>query len=223
MENQNTFILNFLKDIAANNNRDWMAANKPRYEMAKALFASETAELIGGISDFAPEVGHLQPKDCIFRFNRDTRFSKDKAPYKRHFGTVIAPNGGRKSKLGCYYLHLQPGNQSMVGIGIYGPEPEDLKRLRLLINNNSEEFIDIINQPEFKNTFGNLDVFDTLIRVPAGFAKESPVAEYLKFKHYIASKTFSDKEICASDFTEKILELCETGTPLNRFLNMAFE
>lgn len=102
-------IFNFLRDIAANNNRPWFQEHKAEYEKAKAEFEKGVEEAINTISKFDPSISHLTVKDCCYRFYRDTRFSLDKSPYKRHFGAYISAHG-KKSLHGGYYIHLQPGH-----------------------------------------------------------------------------------------------------------------
>lgn len=102
-------ILNYLRQIAANNNREWFQANRAEYEIVRKDFHQGVAQAIAAISAFDDEIAHLQVKDCVYRFNRDTRFSPDKSPYKRHLGAYICMKG-RKALRGGYYIHLEPGN-----------------------------------------------------------------------------------------------------------------
>ena len=101
-------ILQFLKDVAANNNRPWFQEHKDEYDAVRQDFEAGVAQLIGRIADFDNSVAHLSVKDCTYRFYRDTRFSPDKSPYKRHLGAYISAKG-KKSLHGGYYIHLEPG------------------------------------------------------------------------------------------------------------------
>ena len=94
-------ILSFLSEVSANNNREWFNANREKYEEAKAEFERGVAELIAALAQIDPSVSHLTVKECIYRFHRDTRFSPDKSPYKRHFGAYIAAKG-KKALHGGY-------------------------------------------------------------------------------------------------------------------------
>ena len=116
-------IFDFLRDIAANNNRPWFQEHKAGYEKAKAEFEKGVSEAITAISKFDPSVSHLTVKDCCYRFYRDTRFSPDKSPYKRHFGAYISAHG-KKSLHGGYYIHLQPGH-CLLAIGSYWHRPSE--------------------------------------------------------------------------------------------------
>src|SRR3972149_5616008 len=102
-------ILDFLKELKENNNRDWFQQNKKKYEVAKKGFEDFVKEFIPVIMEIDKEIGYLEAKDCIFRIFRDVRFSKDKSPYKTNFGVFFVP-GGRKSGFGGYYLHIEPGS-----------------------------------------------------------------------------------------------------------------
>ena len=110
-------ILAFLTELTANNNRSWFLEHKKEYSECRVDFEARIAEAIARISEFDPEIAHLQVKDCVYRFNRDTRFSPDKSPYKNHLGAYICARG-KKALRGGYYLHLEPGN-CLVAVGGY--------------------------------------------------------------------------------------------------------
>ncbi len=110
-------ILSFLKELSANNNREWFEAHRPTYLEIKKKVEDMTQTLIDGIAKFEPTASALRPSDCLYRIYRDTRFSPDKTPYKNHIGIYINPFGGKKSELAGYYLHIQPGNM-LVGGGL---------------------------------------------------------------------------------------------------------
>ena len=120
--------LNFLKKLTKNNNKEWFDKNRSVYEDAKLEVKALVQQTIEKIATFDPSIASLEPKDCMFRINRDVRFSKDKSPYKNNMGFMIAP-GGKKSIKGCYYVHIEPGNCFVAG-GIWVPMPEQLKSIR---------------------------------------------------------------------------------------------
>ena len=109
-----TLILSFLTDLKTNNNREWFEENKERYKQAHTSFLEIVKHTIEGIGKFDQDIAHLEPKKCIYRIYRDIRFSKDKTPYKIHFGAEMAP-GGRRSGLAGYYIHIQPGESIVAG------------------------------------------------------------------------------------------------------------
>ena len=145
-------VLQFLSGLQANNNREWFQANKMEYDQSKKILSAFIEKLIARIAVFDPQISGVEAKDCIFRINRDTRFSTNKTPYKNNMGAFIAA-GGRKSPFAGYYVHLQPGECFLSG-GIYMPQPDVLKTLRTEIHEKAGEFLQILNKPEFKTQFG---------------------------------------------------------------------
>ena len=131
-------ILAFLTELTANNNRSWFLEHKKEYSECRVDFEAGIAEAIARISEFDPEIAHLQVKDCVYRFNRDTRFSPDKSPYKNHLGAYICARG-KKALRGGYYLHLEPGN-CLVAVGGYWLPTNILTSCRNEIMSNIEEW-----------------------------------------------------------------------------------
>lgn len=222
--NATTEIFSFLRDLAANNNRVWFAENKHRYLLAKENFENVVSELIKQISLFDNAVRTVSPKDCIFRIYRDTRFHDKDTPYKIHFGAYIAPNGGRKSEYGGYYIHLQPGDNSFLSPGIWSPEPNMLKELRRAIFENYDEFKEIVERKEFSKYFR--DSFyeqDMLKKLPAGYSKDFEGAYYLKLKHFLVSASLADNFFENEHWLGLTLEMFKSAYPLNHFLNYTVE
>jgi len=213
-----TNILSFLSDLKENNNREWFALNKERYEQTKSDFEQISQSLINEIGRFDEEVKHLSAKDCIFRIYRDTRFSHDKTPYKSHYGVFIAAGGGRKSVRGGYYLHLEP-EKSFVAVGVWCPPPVILKALRQSIFDNIEELKEIIHKPGFKQYFQGFYEEDKLKTAPKGFPKDFPDIELLKLKHYMVEYTLSEQLLLDDNFVTRLAEIIHIAHPLNTFLN----
>lgn len=218
----NQLIIDFLRDLVANNSREWFAANKERYQTALDAFRQEVAWFIVRIGEFDERVKYLSPEECIFRIYRDIRFSPNKLPYKNHFGAYICPNGGRTSLLSGYYLHLQPDGSFLSG-GIYCPQPATLKQLRQSIDINYQELVDISSDRAFKKAFNGIVSPDTLKRVPTGFSPDSPAAEWLKYKHFIVEHPLDEAVLNAPDFAEKALAVFRAMKPFNDFCNEAIE
>ena len=141
-------IFQFLKDLSANNNREWFNEHKAEYETARAEFDNFLATVIARISLFDETIRGIQPKDCTYRIYRDTRFSADKTPYKIHFGGYINAKGKKSDHCG-YYVHLQPDGSMLAGGSLCLP-PNILKAVRQSIYDNIEEFVAIVEDPEFK-------------------------------------------------------------------------
>ena len=212
--------LQFLHNLNKNNNRDWFHTHKEKYEEARRDVEQLVEFLIPAIRDFDPRIGNLTAKQCIFRIYRDNRFSEDKTPYKTYFGTYIAP-GGRKSPLCGYYLHLEPGNYLLAG-GSYHPAGEYLKQIRSEIYYHLDEFLQIIEEPDFKDTFGEL-VGDRLKRPPKGFPADFPGIEYLKMKDFTIFYRLEEQQILSPGFAAYLLEIFGKMKPLNDFFNRALE
>lgn len=213
--------IKFLKDLKKNNNKPWFDANRKTYETAKQNFAEFIEAVIKKHAQKDASISHLTPKDCMFRINRDVRFSKDKSPYKSNFGASIN-SGGKKSLTAGYYFHLEPG-ECFVGGGIYMPMPEELKKLRQEIDYNFSDFKKIIGSKKFKSAYGDLDrsAEYTLSRVPKGYETDNPAAEYLKLKSYVAMVKFSDADLTSKELVKKTVAAFETLQPLLVFLNKA--
>lgn len=211
-------IINFLKELNENNNREWFALNKSRYEKVKSKFEEISRLLISEISIFDNDIKNVDVKDCVFRIYRDIRFSTDKTPYKTHFGVYIASAGGRKSQRGGYYLHLDPAG-SFIAVGVWCPPPNILKALRQSVCDNIDELNEIRNEAGFNTYFKTFFEEDKLKNVPAGFPRDFPDAELLKLKHYMVEYKLDDKILNASDFVLQLAQIARAGYPLNKFLN----
>ena len=211
-------ILHFLKELKNNNNREWFAENKVWYDDVKSDFEKISKELILEIAKFDDEIKHVEAKDCVFRIYRDTRFSKDKTPYKTHFGVFIASAGGRKSQRGGYYLHLDPDG-CFVGMGVWCPEPNLLKALRQSVYDNIDELNEIRNNTEFSQYFTTFFEEDKLKTVPRGFPKDFPDAELLKLKHYLVEYKLDESHFNTPDFVGSVAQIMKCAYPFNKFLN----
>lgn len=216
--------LQFLTELKENNNKPWFDENRKTYETARKNFVIIVETLIKGISKFdkSIEEANLQAKDCMFRINRDIRFSKNKEPYKTNFGASFS-KGGKKAHSAGYYLHIEP-TECFVAGGIWMPEPEDLKKIRVEIDYSFEEFNGIVNTPAFKKVFlSGLDREAFTARPPKGYDEENPAIEFIKLKSFTASSNFESKESLKSDFIENVLEKFKAMHPYIEFLNRAVE
>ena len=211
-------IINFLKELNENNDREWFAQNKSRYEKVKSKFEEISRLLISEISIFDNDIKNVDVKDCVFRIYRDIRFSTDKTPYKTHFGVYIASAGGRKSQRGGYYLHLDPAG-SFIAVGVWCPPPNILKALRQSVCDNIDELNEIRNETGFNTYFKTFFEEDKLKNVPAGFPRDFPDAELLKLKHYMVDQKLNDDILNAPNLVSRLGEIARAGYPLNKFLN----
>jgi uncharacterized protein (TIGR02453 family) len=213
--------INFIGNLAKNNNREWFEANRKHYEAAKKSLELVTDDLISEIRHFDPSLGILKAKECTFRIFRDIRFSHDKTPYKTNMGTYIA-RGGIKSIYAGYYLHLQPGDQSFASGGIYMPPGDNLKAIRQEIFYNVDEFKKILNHKDFKQAFKGLDFMgDEIKKAPQGYDPAWPDINLLKFKNYFASSPIKDSDFNSKIAREKIVTAFIAVRPLVAFINRA--
>jgi uncharacterized protein (TIGR02453 family) len=212
--------LQFLHLLRKNNNREWFNQNKSLYEDAKRDFEHLVDTLIALIQGFDPRIVNLTTKQTTFRIYRDIRFSKDKTPYKQHFGSYIAP-GGRKSIYCGYYLHFGIG-ESMLAGGAYQPQGEYLKKIRSEIYYNLAEFKSIISSDDFKNTFGQLEG-DQLKRPPKDFPADFDGIDLLKYKDYTVFHKFEEEKLLNDDFVTYAVDVFKKMKPLNDFMNRALD
>lgn len=213
-------ILQFLTELAENNNKEWFHANRSVYEenRDKMLFITEV--LINEIRKFDDSITALDPKDCMFRIFRDIRFSKDKRPYKTNFGSFIA-KGGRKSMNPGYYFHIEPGN-SFVGGGVYMPPAEPLKAVRNYLAGHGNEFLEIINEKSFRKYFP--EMYDHKLKTaPKGFPKDHVYINLLRYKSFVFSKKLSDEDITGDKFLETTINSFKQLYRVNTFLSEALK
>lgn len=214
--------LKYLKDLKKNNNKVWFDKNRSIYEEAKADFISLIDEMIPEIAKFDPTVGELSGKSCIFRINRDIRFSKDKTPYKSHMAASFKKDGKKMSDAG-YYFHVEPG-QSFIGGGCYMPLPEDLNKIRQEIDYNFDEWKKIINSKNFKKYFPKgIEGTETLVRPPKGYDETNPAIEFLKMKGFFVTSDISDAVLTDKKSIKELIKILEAIKPLTDFLNKAKE
>ena len=207
--------LDFLKALKRNNNRDWFESHRPQYQLARSQFEAYVTALI---QDLAPVegLGGLSAKDCIFRLNRDLRFSKDKSPYKTHMSAYIAP-GGRKSRRLGYYVHVSPGNQSMIAGGMHEPEPQQIARWRQAMDRDPGPFNRIIHEKTFRRYFGEISG-EKLKTAPRGYPRDHPALELLRLRQVTAMRPLADKDLSGRSLVQETLRTFRAMKPFLRYL-----
>nr|WP_321450291.1 DUF2461 domain-containing protein [uncultured Carboxylicivirga sp.] len=213
-------VYDFLNQLKNNNNREWFTENKLLYQKAKTSFEYSVKKIIELINTIDSGIGILEPKDCIFRIFRDTRFSKDKTPYKTNMGAYIV-KGGKKSPRGGYYFHAEPG-ASFIAVGIHCPPSDVLKKVRKEVYNFADEFKEIIEDKDFKALYPEMYP-DKLKMAPKGFPKDFEDIDLLKYKSYIVSHTMSDDEMIDNGSVQLFAKLISTAKPLNDFINQGLD
>lgn len=213
--------LKFLKELKKNNNKSWFDTNRKQYEQAKQDFLTLTEQLIGGIGVFDPPIALLKAKDCVFRINRDVRFSKDKSPYKNNIAGYFNRNGKKGNGAG-YYLHIEPGKSFAAG-GMWMPEPKELAAIRQEIDYSFDNWKKIIGNASFKKTFIEGIKGEALVRPPKGYDETNPAIAYLKMKNFVVTKSFTDTEIQSKTFVKDVANTFKVMKPMIDFLNSAID
>jgi uncharacterized protein (TIGR02453 family) len=213
-------LLDFLSNLSENNNRDWFNDHKKQFVLLKDEFESFIQQLIPKVREIDSSIGPIEAKNCIFRIYRDVRFSKNKDPYKTHFGAYIA-SGGRKSKTCGYYLHIDP-KEAFIAAGAYSPEPQILKEIRYEIMDRTEDFKQLIENKDFKKIYGELSG-EKLKTAPKGFPKDFKDLELIKYKSFEVFHRIDEKAILSENFEDFILDTIKLAVPYNRFFNRLIE
>ncbi len=213
-------ILQYLADLSENNNREWYHAHKAENKTANAAFEELVGALILRIGEFDSSILQNEPKNLTFKLVRDTRFSHDKSPYNPAFRAHISSQGKLPVPVG-YYLMIKPGNQSFLGGGLFADLFKDATAMvRDYIVQNGKELETIVNEPDFQRHFTVQG--SALKNVPAGYDKNHPQAEYLKFKSWYLEYPFKDEELQnAEAFLTKAAGIFRTMKPFNDYLNRA--
>lgn len=213
-------IFNFLKELSANNNREWFNNHKDLYEEARNEFENLLSATITRISLFDESIRGIEPKDCTYRIYRDTRFSNDKTPYKTHLGGYINAHGKKSDHCG-YYIHIEPGNCMLAG-GSYCLPPKTLKAIRQAVYDNIDEYRGIVEAPSFKQYFPTIG--ETFLKTaPQGFPKDFEYIDYLKCKEFTCFNRQPDEFFLAPDLVDQVAGIFERMKPFADFLNYTID
>ena len=215
--------LQFLSGLKAHNHRDWLEGQRPAYEAAKADFLNLVTAVLADLGAADPAIAEaaLEPKKCVFRQNRDVRFSANKDPYKTSF-TAWFNTGGRKALTAGYYLHLEPGGAFVAG-GIYMPEPAVLARLRQEIDYDLPAFESLLARPDFAQQFGQLSQENALKRPPKGYTPDNPALAHLRLKSFTANRPLPDAALPTPALRGHIGAAFAALVPLVAFCNRALD
>jgi len=211
----------FLRALARNNSREWFQANKDRYER------TVRSPLLRFITDVAPALRRVSshfiadPKPVggsMFRIYRDTRFSRDKRPYKTVASAQFRHERGRDVHAPGFYLHLEPGNV-FAGVGLWRPEAAPLRAVRDAIVDDPAGWRRSVGGKRFRERFEL--VGDALKRPPRGYSATHPLVEDLKRKDFIATTSFDESDVTAPGFLERYVSTLRAASPFMRFLTQA--
>ncbi len=209
--------IKFLKELKRNNNRPWFEEHRKQYENAKTDFLALVEKLVPGIATFDKPIGNLEAKNCLFRINRDVRFSKNKDPYKNNLAAYFNKDG--KKGLGAgYYLHIEPGKSFVAG-GIWVPEPAVLAGIRQEIDYSFKEWKNIIAAKSFKKNFAEGIKGETLTRPPKGYDENNPAIEFIKMKSFIVSRSYTDSDLINKNCIKELTKTFNSMKPLIDFIN----
>ena len=229
--------LKFLEAVKINNNTERMHRNHDLYVQERKRFTELVEHLIVDMQKIDPNLNWIEAKNCIYRFNKDLRFSPDKShPYKLHFGAFLC-SGGRKSSLPWYYIHIQPGNNSMIGWWSRCPSRDEVNRIRLYIWKNRDERKDIIENQTFKRYYGEIerkDNVDAERRLKGKVWKEllekagenlarkvvnnSEMVDILRYVARTVSHGISDEQILSEKWYNEVVSWFKKMKKLNDFL-----
>ncbi len=216
-----TTTTNFLKGLAANNNKPWFDNNRDAYAAAKEDFELFATAVLKELAKNEPGFAEQKAKDCVFRIFRDVRFSKEKTPYKPNFGAYFS-KGGKKFPGAGYYVHVEPGGRSFAGGGLWMPEAPILKAVRQEIDYNLDEFKAILTDKKFKKAFPEVNG-EKAKKPPVGYTEDNPGIEYIKLKSFTVTHQLSDEQLESKQFVKQVTDLFTTMRPLVDFLNRAVE
>jgi uncharacterized protein (TIGR02453 family) len=212
--------LNFLKEVTQNNNREWFQDNKERYDIARENVIEFAAAMIKELAKTDPGVADTDPKKAVKRIYRDIRFSKDKTPYKNHFGIGFSSSLTSSKDTTGYYVHIMPGG-SFAGGGYWQPKAEHIKAIRQEIDYNAAELKAIVDDGEYVKLFGDIRNENSLKTLPRGYELTHPDIALLKIKDFIGMHTFTDAGLQKAGSPQMVADVLAKIYPLNEFLNNA--
>ena len=217
-------LFRFLKDLAANNNREWFNANKARYEQSVVEPVLDFIDAFDGRLHRISESFVADPRrngGSMFRIYRDTRFSRDKRPYKENVGCHFRHIAGKNAHAPGFYLHLQPGNV-FAGAGIWQPPAPALDKIRTSIADDPESWTKIIDSRGFIDRFGEIRG-ERLKRPPRGYDAEHPLVEDLRLKSFFVSQPMDERKAFSDEFIDDIARVYRDAAPLVKFLTRAVD
>ncbi len=213
--------LKFLKDIKKNNNRDWFTEHKTRYTETREEFISFVQHIINQISKFDPPIEQVSAKKAVFRIYRDTRFSKDKTPYKINIGAHLNAFANKVHDRAGYYIHIEPGNCFLAG-GAYLPPGTWIKAIRKEIDYDAKSLRKIIASASFKKYFGEIQG-EQLKCNPRDYPKDHPDIDLLKYKSFLAVHPLTDAQVKDENFDKHCIKVFKALKPFDDYLNRALD
>lgn len=189
-----TELVRFLQDLRNHNTKEWMDFHRPRYEKLRNDYLELLQAVLFHMGSFEPEYAKLNPKQCMFRINRDARFSSDKTPYKTHFGAKIS-GISKKLFIPGYYFHIDYEGNLFLGGGLVSPTSKQIEALRNDFTTNPEKIKKILHEPQFEEVFGGTLYGERLKRIPRGYSDNDPNSELLTLKQYLCDITVDARSL----------------------------
>jgi len=208
-------LVTFLEELRANNNKPWFDAHRTRYDALRGQFLDLTTEIIAASSRFDADLADLQASSCMFRINRDIRFSKEKTPYKTTFSAVLSP--GKKDSMQGYYYCIDANGSLEVGAGIHQPDTARLQKLRKAIVREGEKLDGVLKEPKLKKSFGTLDG-EQLKTAPRDYPPDHPYIHYLRHKGFTVGCSESVVDIPEDALATHVADLFATASPLVKLI-----
>ncbi len=209
-------LFEFLRELQNNNSKDWMDANRKKYEESRNFYIEWLDKINEKLSKIDKDYRNTPGKKAINRINNNLLYHPNKPTYKDHFGAGL----DQKNKQGDFYIQIGTA-ESFIGGGYWHPSPKNLKSIRQAIDYNGDAFKKIIHKPSFQKTFGGLVKADSLKTSPKGFSQDHKHIELLRLKSYAAICPITQKEILDSNFDDRVLEIYEEMLSFRRYLNEA--
>ncbi|CDS07727.1 hypothetical protein LRAMOSA01676 [Lichtheimia ramosa] len=216
-------VLQFMSELKENNHRDFMRLNEKRWHSVRKDFIDFIGMVIEQLHEMDPTVLVEEPRQAIYRQNRDLRFTNDLRPYKTHLSASFS-RGGKKSPFAGYHISISPGDKSFVAAGIWQPSPDRLARLREGIIENANLMREALTIPAMKQVFGKdgldlLETDDKLKVAPKNIPRDHPEIEMLRYKSMVITKQFTDEEIVSAGCLDRLLDVFEALVPFVAVLN----
>jgi len=213
-------LVEFLSGLEKNNQRSWFVWNKPAYDLLRAEFEELVTDLAARVAKFDRGLGPVDPRKAMFRIYRDTRFSKDKTPYKTHFSAAIRDRAKHGLEPG-YYFHIDHKGILLAGGGIYRPDPAILMRIRRYIAAKPAALTKLLRNPRFRRTYDGFADEDALARPPKGFSADTPHIETIKLRHFFGIIEIDLKKHPPKDLAAEISAYFRDVLPLMEWLRQA--
>ncbi len=206
--------LDFLTDLSKNNNREWFNNRKERYIEARDNIIAFADALLAELNKH-DQIETPSGKKSVYRIYKDVRFAKDKTPYNTHWSASF--KRATKKLRGGYYFRIEPGNSGLVG-GFWGPDANDMKRIRQDIDANPKAWQDLLGDKTLIETFGSL-YGEQLGSAPRGYAKDHPAIHLLRYKQFMLRHLFTDEDVLSPDFLLKMNDVFKKMRPFLDFMS----